>query len=188
MTEREFIDKMIEGYKEGYNIGTMYVCHEIDCDECPLVGTTIDTTKQCRASEKTTPMLVNEIIRLREEKAEKVETNLEHYWKCLSIGFLSHNNEAYERYRKQSMALFDWILAPYEEPKRYQMSQLCYDMIAKWLERYDSREFGNGKGAIYVFIHVLIDMGLWHDWYDETSRNDIESLRTLLANAEVVEE
>ena len=177
MTEKEFIDKMIEGHKEGHDSGTLYVCHKIKCDECPLA----DTAKECRAGKKTTPMLLDEIIRLREEKSENVETNLEHYWKCLSIGFLSHNNEAYEIYRKQSMALFDWLLAPHEEPKRYQMSQLCYDVITQWTNRYLSDSVG-----ITTLKTVLDYLGLYDESWGESWGEII--VKDLLENAEVVEE
>lgn len=188
MTREQFINKLIERYKTGDRHYMISVCDEIECLACPYYS---DGTA-CY----TTDLFLDEIIRLKEKKPEKVETNFEHYYEgsnkgwnqTESVPMIWFKKECLDQYENMKKGDFvKWLLSPYEEPKRYQMSQLCYDMIARWLERYDSGEFGNGKGAIYVFIHVLIDMGLWRDWYDETSRNDIELLRILLENAEVVE-
>lgn len=191
MTEREFIDKMIEGHKEGYDSGTLYVCHKIKCDECPLA----DTAKECRAGEKTTPMLVNEIIRLREEKSEKVETNLEHFFYGVVFNIYgrdatllcNHRDEMLKSLKSDNKKCsgIEWLLSPYEEPKRYKMSQLYHDMIAKWLERYEDGKIT--RRNVYKFIDVLFDMGIFFD-YDDEIKDDIEALKTLLENAEVVEE
>ena len=118
MTKEETLDMIIDDYKDGNQSAMSDYCDRIKCYECPFEsGDCVDEVNN---------MLIDRLIKAEEKK----ETNLEHYWKGLSIGFLSHNNEAYESYRKQSMALFDWLFAPYEETKpKYKLSKFEYDLL-----------------------------------------------------------
>lgn len=80
---------------------------------------------------------------------KKVETNLEHY--VIGYDFLNtiqdpiENLErftvafrkgAYESFCESEMKFNDWLLSPYEQPKRYQMTQFEYDMIKSAIETY----------------------------------------------------
>ena len=158
MTKEEFIRNGIENRKEDKTL-----CCNVNCTNCPYEGAT------CGAN--VIYDLLDYIIGLE----TKTETNLEHYWKGLSIGFLSHNDDAYQSYREQSMALFDWLFAPYEEQKtKYKLSRFecdlldsCYDYTCCIKDSW--------------MLNSMHDKGYFKDIYKETKIKDV------LDNAEVID-
>lgn len=178
MTKKEFIERMIELYKKGEDTRHLRMCAGFECNECPAHK----EDDNCYSDE----LLIDEIIRL------KRETNLEHYTK--ETGLVALEGKDYmevtfmlpkeTRTALEYQGAWNWLLSPHEEPKRYQMPQLYHDMIAKWLERYEDGKIT--RSNVYKFIDVLFDMGIFFD-YDDEIKDDIEALKTLLENAEVVE-
>lgn len=160
MTKEEFIRNAIINRKEDEDLA---MCCGVNCNDCPYAGPECYDTIAYG--------LLDYIIELEKHK----ETNLEHYWKKLSIGFLSHNNEAYENYRKQCMALFDWLLAPYEEPKpKYKLSKFEYDFLECLKgQKTDQR--------IYYIFKSMCEKGYFKDIPTSVTINDI------IENCEVID-
>lgn len=164
MTKEGAINLIIDDYKDGNPSAMSDYCDRVRCADCPF------------DSDICTDEVSNTLIDRLLKAEEYQETNLEHYWKGLSIGFLSHNNEAYESYRKQSMALFDWLFAPYEEPKpTYKLSKFEYDL----LEYHSGSKFGFRD--FWILEHMQ-DKGYFKDIPTDVP------IRDIIENCEVTDD
>lgn len=179
MTKETFIERMIELYKKGEDTRHLRMCAGFECNECPAHK----EDDNCYSDE----LLIDEIIRL------KRETNLEHYFKDKQNeeyhGWLDEHRLVLEADRgiaqiynspRSLNEIVDWLLLPYEPPKRYQMSQLCYDIIKRYVDVFgeDKREYR----LIDVYPYsVLLTLNILNEGMNGVT------LGSLLENAEVVE-
>lgn len=190
MTEKEFIDKAIEYRKKGEEYAWQFACHEggfESCYDCPV---------SYRGGCGCPDVFLDEIIRLREDKPEKVETNLEHYFKRKSdmsdesyAGYLTttqltmfcSDTSAMVRFRKSyADNLIEWLLSPYDphDSPKYQMSQFEYDLLKSYWENH----CGSRKTEEFVTLRHMRSLG-----YLKNVPTDVR-IRDALENAEVIEE
>lgn len=178
MNRETFIERMIELYKKGGDTRHLRMCAGFECNDCPAHK----EDDSCYSDE----LLIDEIIRL------KRETNLEHYTKETGLVVLEGKDymevtfmlPKETRTALEYQGSWSWLLSPYEEPKRYQMSQLCYDMIAKWTEEKKKHIYIEDDDTLsrLSIRRILSELNLYDEsWEDVT-------IKDLLENAEVVEE
>lgn len=177
MTKEEFIDKAIECRKKGKKTVDECFCKNIGgCGVCPA------SLEGC----KLMLLLLDEIIRLREEKLERKETNLEHYFKrttfkmtrdkvVLESDYAGDGVE--DVFMKINGNTVQWLLEAYEEPK-YQVSQFEYDLIKSCKES----SYGNWRIEDFAFLRPLRSVGYFKNIPTDTR------IRDILENAEVVEQ
>lgn len=183
MTKEEFIENAIEYRKRGIEHVHSHMCNKFaNCKTCPISN---------RGSRGCLDAYIDEIIRLREEKTEKVETNLEHYYYAYDYLSTTQNLDdvyeritvefkkgAYDSYTKSNVGIIDWLLAPYEPSKRYQMSQFEYDLIKTYRENH----YSSWAIEDLVMLRYMESLGYFKNIPKDTR------IRDILENAEVVEE
>ena len=175
MTKEEYIKKLIEFRKQGYEEPKSAICNEVACSDCYFA------CEPCNGHEVIN-VLLDHII----DHETPQETNLEHYWDNLCVHFNPRQIDGYLAFIDSKMNEKEWLLAPYEEPKpKYKMSQFCYNLIKEWVFMMEVCEDNED-----VLNHKLKDVKLSDalDAFDELKNDwsDI-SVRQLYEHAEVID-
>ena len=171
MTKEEYIKKLTDLRKQGYEEPKNALCDEVACSDCYFA------CDPCNGNEVIN-VLLDHII---DHEAHQ-ETNLEHYWDNLHVHFDPRQVDGYLAFIERNMNVKEWLLQPYQPKQRYMMDKLTYGIVKQWAEVNEIYRSDEAYGS--DLFDILYDLGLWNDSWGDVKQLDMWEFAD---NAEVID-